>query len=395
MAVVNRSTSAHALGVRSSTATVTTSRNGLLSSSSSSTPLSPPPPSLTSTTTFSSSPLYPPCQNQPVWCEPCGHWKLPRVHHCRVCRRCVQDMDHHCPWIDNCVGHDNWHYFMLFVVCTAAVSIGILVAIGLRASSSWWLLHPPLAYIAPVSSSSWQLFFSPTLPLPLSLDPHTLQPVDPRLLPPGTLVAYYSPTPESPAHLYWSATHCCWTRTTLNELSSYSCRFPPLDVSRAPPPLDVSRALPPWEPHSNVSVPFPSITSTTNNNNVEQQPVSHCSSKRRQKYAHRFWKQAQTLIYHEWRGHSSANANESTRIAVALLALEGVFFFSFTFYMMIKQLFQWIQHEGPIERRHRLYPRDALSSTPITTPPSGGSHSHSHPHSHSHSHSGTFSHPHL
>jgi len=31
-------------------------------------------------------------------------WKPKRAHHCRICRKCVFRMDHHCNWINNCVG---------------------------------------------------------------------------------------------------------------------------------------------------------------------------------------------------------------------------------------------------------------------------------------------------
>lgn len=29
--------------------------------------------------------------------------KPARAHHCRVCKRCVLMMDHHCPWVNQCV----------------------------------------------------------------------------------------------------------------------------------------------------------------------------------------------------------------------------------------------------------------------------------------------------
>merc|ERR1711934_586668 len=50
------------------------------------------------------------------WCRKCVKVKPDRCHHCRICQRCVLKMDHHCPWINNCVGYYNYKYFYLFIL---------------------------------------------------------------------------------------------------------------------------------------------------------------------------------------------------------------------------------------------------------------------------------------
>jgi len=52
-------------------------------------------------------------------CKWCNKYKPDRCHHCRVCRMCILKMDHHCPWIYNCVGFKNFKYFFLLVLYAA------------------------------------------------------------------------------------------------------------------------------------------------------------------------------------------------------------------------------------------------------------------------------------
>ncbi|CAF3619151.1 unnamed protein product, partial [Adineta steineri] len=53
-----------------------------------------------------------------TYCTWCLARKPLRSKHCRQCRRCVARFDHHCPWVDNCVGDKNLRYFTGFVCFT-------------------------------------------------------------------------------------------------------------------------------------------------------------------------------------------------------------------------------------------------------------------------------------
>jgi len=61
------------------------------------------------------------------YCGKCQMFKPDRTHHCRICARCNLKMDHHCPWVNNCIGYRNYKFFILFISYSLASAIFVFV----------------------------------------------------------------------------------------------------------------------------------------------------------------------------------------------------------------------------------------------------------------------------
>ncbi|XP_026684709.1 palmitoyltransferase ZDHHC3 isoform X2 [Diaphorina citri] len=80
-------------------------------------------------------------QNKDDWtvCTRCETYRPPRAHHCRICKRCIKRMDHHCPWINNCVGEKNQRYFVQFLIYVTILAVYAIALVSIS-----WLRECPL-----------------------------------------------------------------------------------------------------------------------------------------------------------------------------------------------------------------------------------------------------------
>lgn len=70
-----------------------------------------------------------------------------RTKHCSVCNKCVGKFDHHCKWLNHCIGSRNYAAFLMCVVSAVAATVVIVAAV---------VAQIVLYYVHPEWLSFWQ-----------------------------------------------------------------------------------------------------------------------------------------------------------------------------------------------------------------------------------------------
>lgn len=61
------------------------------------------------------------------YCPKCLVKRAKDIRHCIICDQCFEGFDHHCYWVNNCIGKNNYMYFMSFLLLSFLDVIYILI----------------------------------------------------------------------------------------------------------------------------------------------------------------------------------------------------------------------------------------------------------------------------
>lgn len=58
------------------------------------------------------------------FCVICGIFRPQNTVHCKYCNACIAEMDHHCPWVGNCIGKNNYNDFISLLALESIRGVG-------------------------------------------------------------------------------------------------------------------------------------------------------------------------------------------------------------------------------------------------------------------------------
>ncbi|VDO20058.1 unnamed protein product [Heligmosomoides polygyrus] len=92
------------------------------------------------------------------FCNICQIHVKEKTKHCRRCNFCVEVFDHHCIWLNNCIGKKNYRLFVL-LLCSIVLLAGGETVLGLL-QVLFWISEPDTmshraAHILPFDVPMW------------------------------------------------------------------------------------------------------------------------------------------------------------------------------------------------------------------------------------------------
>lgn len=70
-----------------------------------------------------------PIDEYDLFCTFCDCHVMERTKHCGKCKRCTMEFDHHCLYLNNCIGSRNYKYFFSLIVIVLVQALAHLIFI--------------------------------------------------------------------------------------------------------------------------------------------------------------------------------------------------------------------------------------------------------------------------
>lgn len=140
-------------------------------------------------------------------CPTCDFPKPARSKHCSFCRACVSRHDHHCVWLMNCVGANNYVYFLSLLLSLSVLLIyGSLLGYSLLGQTLQQLVPPDLQ----ATMKGWTMYFN-VWAIVIAADPKI-----------GTVSLLMLMTAPLAAAFLAYHTYLIWAGMTTNESAKWS-----------------------------------------------------------------------------------------------------------------------------------------------------------------------------